>query len=171
MAPKRKRNSQESAQGDDSDNLLTWTCPLCTLENPGRRRRCAACESRRPVELKENKVPVVTSWLKRRRRKREESSSAKQQVKVTLRLDNLSDFEPLYASLPSKSLQETKQPRNEDSSNVLQGNETSIGTPSIRSSTSPAAANAPQIPLVTDCTTTETPNKGSGDHPGTIASH
>jgi hypothetical protein len=27
-----------------------WTCGICTLENPARRRRCQACESRKPVD-------------------------------------------------------------------------------------------------------------------------
>ena len=31
----------------------SWSCEVCTLKNPVRRRRCQACESRRPVVVEE----------------------------------------------------------------------------------------------------------------------
>ena len=63
----RKRKTRNA---DDNDN--NWTCALCTLQNPMRRRRCGACEAHRPLEVEQ--PSAVSSWLKRRKRKRRESS-------------------------------------------------------------------------------------------------
>ena len=51
---------------------------MCTLENPRRRNRCGACDSRRPLEDSSNLVPVqstVGAWLQRRNRTRANAST------------------------------------------------------------------------------------------------
>eukprot|EP00977_Amphora_coffeiformis_P017407 scaffold5675_cov151-Amphora_coffeaeformis.AAC.1 len=43
----RKRPRAEEATTNENNDC--WTCPFCTLQNSVRRRRCGACEARRPV--------------------------------------------------------------------------------------------------------------------------
>ena len=63
----RKRKTRNI---DDNDS--NWTCTLCTLQNPMRRRRCGACEAHRPLE---EQPSAVSLWLKSRKRKRKESAT------------------------------------------------------------------------------------------------
>uniref|UniRef100_J3KVA5 RanBP2-type domain-containing protein n=1 Tax=Oryza brachyantha TaxID=4533 RepID=J3KVA5_ORYBR len=58
-----------------------WSCPLCTLDNPGHARACEACGSSRPVEVEADALDLGelagASFLplQRRPRKRERSAS------------------------------------------------------------------------------------------------
>ena len=46
---KRSREEEKPALSVESGSSDGWNCPFCTLLNAPRRRRCAACQARRPV--------------------------------------------------------------------------------------------------------------------------
>lgn len=50
--------SDASVEGKDSQLMGTWTCEMCTLENPRNRQRCQVCTARKPIMAL---APVSTS--------------------------------------------------------------------------------------------------------------
>ena len=79
-----------------SNSEETWSCHVCTLENPSNRKRCDACNARRAVSSSTTTTPNnnVRSWLHQRRNKRKRSPT----VRVRIRLEE-EQWEPLQARL------------------------------------------------------------------------
>ena len=88
-----------------------WCCPSCTLENPESRRRCGACENRRPVDLKPRSpstlsvdIPLSSNQGRKSPRKSPSPHETRKLVRLVLVLDGtpFCTNEELEASLSIK---------------------------------------------------------------------
>ncbi|KAL7578097.1 hypothetical protein ACA910_015029 [Epithemia clementina (nom. ined.)] len=82
-APRGNKNSDNNDKNTPS--LAFWNCPFCTLQNPCSRRRCGACQARKPVAT----TTTITTFLQQEPPPQQQQQQQQPPLDVSSSVDNL----------------------------------------------------------------------------------